>query len=45
MEIINNNAKLQSGKNDKIIVKKRESNKQIEDLYDSKDVKMINENL
>lgn len=30
--------KIQSTKNEKIIVKKSESRKQIEDLYDTKDV-------
>lgn len=37
MEIVKLHLKNSSNKNEKIVVKKRESKKKIEDLYDSKD--------
>jgi hypothetical protein len=38
METVKNYMRGRNGKNDKIVLKKRESKKKIEDLYDSKEV-------
>lgn len=40
MELVKNYIKYQNSKSDKVMVKKRESRKKIEDLYDAKDLEM-----